>query len=250
MSTLPDIEYFRATDYIINPAQVAMMRDFIDDGDIVFDVGANRGFWTYKLAQADKHPSLLYLFEPTPLIDIADKLSVSFPDTDYRRFQVAVGSQIANDMPFIFYDQPVGFSRFGDGSTSSSFHIENMDASFFVEEHKTIIHVDVTTIDAAMEEIPFVHYIKVDTELHDLHVILGARNALEHKRIGVLEFEHAPGALINLPITLEEMFVFIEPNYTFGYLNVDSVVWVDSPHDLNWDVQGQFVLKLKDYKNG
>jgi FkbM family methyltransferase len=150
-----------------------------DKHPVVFDVGANVGHWCRKLLELNPQAQV-FLFEPSP--DCQQRLSEQkFPGT--RLIPAAVGSEPGR-ASFHFS------SEFDD---SASLYARR-DSYFHNQAYRTI-EVEMVTIDSIIEkyEIPFVDFMKMDTEGHELFVLRGAEQALQSKRIGALAFEFGSG---------------------------------------------------------
>lgn len=79
--------------------------------------------------------------------------------------------------------------------------------------------VDVSTVDQVMEEhgIDFIHFLKIDTEGHDLEALKGARNALASSRVGIIQVETGVDQTERRYATLEEFCRFLQPQGYFLY---------------------------------
>jgi FkbM family methyltransferase len=131
----------------------------------IFDVGANEGQTTRALL--DRYPDAnISCFEPNP--ECADK--VRKLDLRLSVYELALGKEPGK----------AGF----DGSKARS-------DMFFLTDDLSGETVDVDTIDNFCERtgIRHIDLLKIDTEGHDLNVILGSENMLAARNIDILQAE-------------------------------------------------------------
>jgi FkbM family methyltransferase len=151
---------------------------------VIFDVGANRGDYAAELQRALAHldPQFL-LFEPSPACqEILERRSIP----GARLIRAAVGESPGTaDLTFS-----------APGSPTASLH-ERRDSYFQSTPATSRVQVDVVTIDGVMAEsgVTLVDFMKIDTEGHDLAVLLGASEALREGRVRVLTFEFGSGQI-------------------------------------------------------
>lgn len=140
----------------------------------VFDVGANVGDWSFEVLRCC--PNLTFLGTYEPSVDTCAILKSRFgSQTGVEIVQAAM-----SDAPGImtFYDQ-------APGAQTSSLLAQWTPGAPRRE-------VPVTTVDDEMKRVGLrtLSLLKIDTEGYDLHVLRGARQALERHAIGMVQFEY------------------------------------------------------------
>lgn len=164
--------------------------------DVVFDVGANDGRTVVRLQRHLPRPRI-YAFEPVAatyrkLVERTQR----YPNV--RTFQNALGS--TRERRTIYLHEVDAMNSFS----------ADWSASTGTEE------VDVRTVDEVMQEegIDFVHFLKIDTEGHDLDVLRGAEGALRDSRIALIQVEAGFDQLDRTMPTLEDFRHLLAP---YGY---------------------------------
>lgn len=139
--------------------------------DVIFDVGANDGRSVRSLLRYFPNSSI-YAFEPVSTT--FQKLSTS---TAYLEnvncFSYALGAE--------YQEKTINLHK---KPSLSSFSPEWSD---FDGKEKVMID----TVDQVMkrEEVDFIHFLKIDTEGHEMAVLRGAQQALSSARIGIIQVE-------------------------------------------------------------
>jgi len=156
----------------MTPEQQSAQRRWLKPGDIVFDIGANRGEWTESALKAQ--PDLqIHAFEPDP--GAFELLSAAYPNI--RKTKTAVGRRA----------ETRHFFCCGNSAYSNLYNWEPGDVIAEIE-------TPVITIDSYVEShgIGQIGFCKIDVEGHELHVLIGAKKTL--CRMRVIQFEWvAPG---------------------------------------------------------
>jgi FkbM family methyltransferase len=140
-------------------------------GDVIFDVGANDGRTVEKLQKRFPLPRI-FTFEP---------VAATFQQLSYRTagmknvwpFQMALGAESGERTIYT-----------GRSSVLNSFSSAGWEPS----GRET---VQVSTVDRMAAElgIDYLHFLKLDTEGHDLEVLRGAEESLSRHRIGIVQVE-------------------------------------------------------------
>jgi FkbM family methyltransferase len=140
-------------------------------GDVIFDVGANKGQTVHDLRELLPDPTI-YSFEPVAstfqvLVDQTRDLANVHPR------QLALAAESGRGTMYV-----------GDASVFNS-----LSQSGSV--HTGSETVQVSTVDQVMEEegVDFIHFLKVDAEGHDLDVLKGAERALAADRVAIIQVE-------------------------------------------------------------
>jgi FkbM family methyltransferase len=146
---------------------------------VFFDVGANDGHYTEMLL---KHfpTAFVHAFEPHPktYLILAGK---AFPANRVKCHNMAIGDS-SSSLPLYDHANNVGSS-----------HASLYEASIteFHEDSAVTTTVPVETLDdvAMREGVTYIHFLKIDTEGHELAVLSGASRLLRENRIGHIQFE-------------------------------------------------------------
>jgi FkbM family methyltransferase len=198
----------------IGPGEMTFLRRIARvPGLTVFDVGANVGEYSVRLAKLC--PSVrIWAFEPHPgtyqtLSGVAARLGFNALNLGF------------SDRPgqIDLYDY-AGYPN-GLGSPHASVYrqvIEDIHGS-----EATANTVDVTTIDAfiAANNIEHINLLKLDTEGHELPILVGAQKALNAGLIDIVQFEFNEMNAISR--TFLHDFYRVLPGYTLYRMVVDGL---------------------------
>ncbi len=83
--------------------------------------------------------------------------------------------------------------------------------------------VEITTLDHFCENIPFIDFLKIDAEGHDLQVLKGADRMLREKRIGALQVEAGMNPHNRRHVPLEDFKSYLEEREYFIFGIYDQV---------------------------
>jgi FkbM family methyltransferase len=136
------------------------------DIDIVYDIGAYNGSWTKDVKKILPNANF-YLFEPN--IKHNEKL-------------LSASNNVYN---VLLSNEPKAVNFWQKNSTGDSYYKENTD--YYNDVSPTIMQSE--TLDSFIEKnkIPLPDFIKIDTQGSELDIIVGAKNALSHAQIVLLE---------------------------------------------------------------
>jgi len=162
---------------VIEP-ELLLVGDYISKGDIVFDIGANAGEYTFKFEQCVGSKNV-YSFEPIPklyknLKKIFRKVNIELLAFSNKSGLSQFKIPVIND---VVYD------------TRGKLDIEITEPG---ETNYELIDVQCKTIDeyVAEKSIPKIALIKIDVEGHEFNVVKGAIKTLrEYKPIILIEIE-------------------------------------------------------------
>lgn len=186
---------------------------------ILFDIGANHGSYAHNLHQLAPQ-ARIFAFEPHPTT-FATLRSRLGGNPAVQVINKAVADKSGE---LTLYD-----FRSGDGSTQASLS----ESAVALYSPDTVAHaVDCTTVDEFMAEAGLGHIdlLKIDTEGHDLSVLVGAKSALAERRIRMIQFEFIP-ANIATGVTMHAFFEVLR-GYRIGRLCLNGTVrWLD-PYDV------------------
>lgn len=176
------------------------VESFSEKSLTVFDVGANRGEWT-KMFLGRISPSLNYdfhLFEPS--LPCVNELKEKFSGN--RRMNVVhAGISDVAEKRDIFYDE--------EKSGLASLYQRNL-AHYGLQlsrrEQISLIRADDYI---AQKGIPHIHFLKVDTEGHELSVFRGFGTYLSPDFIDVVQFEYG-GANLDSRTSLLDLYELLQ----------------------------------------
>jgi FkbM family methyltransferase len=198
------IEYENNADFHTN-GEKRILDEVSPHIEIAFDVGAHEGEWTALLLSLAPNISNIYTFEPS---------KANFSRLIARRFPPCVACQP------IALSSRIGTGRlytFDQNSGLNSLHNrEGLQDGWGIEHSDVAEQVTLQTIDrfCAEHSIPKVDFIKIDTEGHEVDVLIGARESLSRGLIKIIQFEYG-GTYIDSRKLLKDVFEFIAPfDYT------------------------------------
>jgi len=177
--------------------EVQVIKNIINKGYVVFDVGANVGDWTAKVL-SQGHDVEVHLFEPVPhvykkLIQTLDKQLI------FNNLGVGQKEEVKI---FYYYEANPLLSTF--------YRRVDVEKQGWLNPPKEIT-VLTTTIDNYCQRhgIKRINFIKIDVEGGELDVLYGARYFIETGRIDYLQFEYG-GTYIDSKTTLKEAFEYLQ----------------------------------------
>ena len=177
--------------------EVQVIKNIINKGYVVFDVGANVGDWTAKVL-SQGHDVEVHLFEPVPhvykkLIQNLDKQLI------FNNLGVGQKEEVKT---FYYYEANPLLSTF--------YRRVDVEKQGWLNPPKEIT-VLTTTIDNYCQRhgIKRINFIKIDIEGGELDVLYGARYFLETGRIDYLQFKYG-GTYIDSKTTLKEAFEYLQ----------------------------------------
>jgi FkbM family methyltransferase len=224
-------------DNMISPKELEYLKyvkkDNITNGMVVFDVGGNKGHYTaHALSYFKNKIKSIFIFEPVP----------RFYDIIKSRFD---GIDIIETLPFACSDAKTSDSFFEivnpeneDAEGLSSFNRRDVYDRFNYNE----IEVNCIILDDFIKEnsIDKVHFIKVDTEGHELSVLKGLKQSLIDGKIGFMQIEYGD-CIRERGQDLDEILDLLEDTgykvYDFcdgGFIEIDKNNW-ESYKLIAWD---------------
>lgn len=170
---------------------------------VIFDVGANKGEYTANFIQLmDKNSIKLYLFEP--LAEAVKFLNNRFSkNTSIKISHRALGDR--EDMVKIYYD--------GNSSELGTLYKNKLSGIDEIQKSGSQT-TQVTTIDlfCVKEKIAKIHFLKIDTEGHELRVLEGAKKMMNEGKIDYIQFEFG-GTMIHSRTFFSEIFALLHDKY-------------------------------------
>jgi FkbM family methyltransferase len=174
--------------------EIEPLLGFLGDrtGLTVLDIGANKGLWTRALLNVfGDRVARVHLFDPSPenyreLTNEDDSLA-GFTASEFRRLVVhACGLGAAPGTATLYTNE--------DGSPLSSLYPHEEPGWGERMKHIRLSHrveVRIDTVDRALSAsgIESVDLMKIDTEGHEMDVLLGAEHALRARKVDLITFE-------------------------------------------------------------
>ncbi|MCX5921929.1 MAG: FkbM family methyltransferase [Candidatus Dependentiae bacterium] len=176
--------------------ELPIIESMIKNGDIVFDVGANKGEWSQHVL-ASKSNIRLYAFEPIPTI--FNQLQKNIAHDFVATHNFAISNK--NGEEIFFY-----YNKNSLSSELSSFY-ERPVVNRIFNARPIPIRVKTKTLDSFCQEqsIEQIDFLKIDTEGSELNVLKGSSLMLKKGAIKTIQFEYG-GAYLEAKATLKEMF--------------------------------------------
>lgn len=193
-----------------NNGEQMVIKQFIKNNDVVFDVGANKGEWSSTVIA--EYPAVtLYCFEPIPYLN--QQLNKTLPKNCH-----ILGCALSNKNDHILFYVNTTITEL------SSFHYR----PHFDEQKHHIVPITIPTyqLDTWISEhhIPHINFMKIDTEGHELAVIQGAQLMLTNQAIDLLQFEYG-GTYQDAGITLKQIFdELISHNYHLFRISSNGLI--------------------------
>jgi FkbM family methyltransferase len=165
----------RALDMVIGryePATQAVLESMLRPGDVVFDIGANLGYFTLVMAKQVGPGGRVVSFEPDPEMFSALTRNIG-RNVDDSNGIVALPAAIGAE---------AGSVRFARGWRSTRGRVVSAGGDFEVEAMK---------VDDAADRMGVPRLIKIDVEGAEVDVLLGARAILKSEKPLVLVEVHS-----------------------------------------------------------
>jgi len=181
---------------IIQAEEIGIIEKCIQDGDVVFDVGAYHGEWSARVRQSVSDCTL-HLFEASP--EAYQTLS-SGPLSDEILNNVAVADQAGHLAFHVYRDKPMLSGVYRRLSVE-----EHLMPSGFDTYHTQSICLD----DYWPAENGLINFLKVDVEGAEFDVLRGANNLLRRGAIDYIQFEYG-GTFEDSGTTLKSVFYYLK----------------------------------------
>jgi len=159
------------------PANSEIYRKLVRPGDLVFDIGANFGWYTGLLARQVGPRGKVHAFEPLPTVAALTRETIAMNGLEaiVELTNEGVGSESGTFTVYTFKDLPHGHASATDlGRADAMPHL-----------------CHITTLDeyVATRRMPQINFIKVDVEGHELEVFKGATRTLSATEAPIVSFE-------------------------------------------------------------
>jgi FkbM family methyltransferase len=185
--------------YIVDWEEFLFIHYYLIKNSIVFDIGANMGFYTVWMSRSIGELGEIHSFEP-----------------DTKNFERLSQNILINHFNGQFIPNNDAVSKInGKMKMTNGFDGENhlVDSSYFGSS--SLINVVCLDDYCKQRNINRIDFIKIDVEGFELDVLKGGINLLTKKNIDVIQLE-LNRALINSGTTQQEIISFVEQiGYTF-----------------------------------
>lgn len=190
----------------------------------VLDVGANVGDWSHSFFQqapASSPTAAIHAFEPFPATHqtLQQNLQQWQLSAQVKTHNIALSSQPGEHT----------FYALGDNIGINSLHPFDESISPTTGHE---ISVTTDTLDRVCQEchIEHIHFMKIDTEGHDLEVIQGSEQMLQRSAIDIIQFEYNTRWIIAHHF-LRDAFQYLQPfGFHLGKVTPHGVEWYDTWH--------------------
>lgn len=219
--------YFQGKGSIENTleAEVRAMRHFLtkERGNIVFDVGANKGEWTEEaLKQCGSSLAKIFQFEPSQL-----NCAILNEARDQRTEVVPAAVSDRSGSGDLWADE--------EGSAGASLY--HRDLSYSNQKFDRSSRVDVITLDEFIEKknIPSVDFLKMDIQGSELRALRGAERAVRRGAIRTIAFEF-DASNIDSRVFFKDFWDMLSPlGFNFYRIRPDGNLRRMGTYDWNWE---------------
>jgi FkbM family methyltransferase len=165
---------------------------------VIFDVGGNVGQWSQRILQ-HVTPEHIYIFEPQPACQQRIE-ALNLPGVTLVR--TGVGEQAGTAKLFTASETDL----------TASLHERN--DSFFEDWTYAPTEIEIVALDdfIAERQIPFIDFMKMDIEGHELFALRGLRKSIDAGVVGAMSFEFSSGNL-NSHTCFRDIWKVLSPNY-------------------------------------
>ena len=181
---------------VIQDEEIGIIEKCIQDGDVVFDVGAYHGEWSARVRQTVKNCTL-HLFEASP--EAFENLSSGLLSNEILN-HVAVADQAGNLAFHVYRDKPMLSGLYRRLSVE-----ERLMPSGFDTYHMPSICLD----DYWPAENGLINFLKVDVEGAEFDVLRGANDLLRRGAIDYIQLEYG-GTFEDSGTTLKSVFYYLK----------------------------------------
>lgn len=187
--------------------EINIIRNLINQGDIVFDVGANIGEWTQGVLD-NVQPKHIFAFEPVP--SIADIFRQKIVDDRVSLHEFAVSQECGSAS---FFHNPYVEGCLADGTLSSLYKRSRVEKMFDVSGQEIAVNT-VRLDDFCTEQgVDRINFLKIDTEGAEWDVFSGAEKLIREGNIDFIQFEYGQ-TYTDSSRTLKEIYHYLQ---NFGY---------------------------------
>lgn len=201
----PVLDNFGYNDFNIQTnGELNIITQFIENNNVVFDVGASTGEWSKNVLGFKK--IMLYGFEPIP--KSFEMLKENIKNYPVNIFNIAFSNKNGK-RTIAYYNQSLGFAEL-----SSFYQRQEVERSCNIQP----VFLEVTTYDldtfCREYNIDAIDFLKIDTEGSELDILYGSKQMLYNHKIHYIQFEYG-GTYFDAKTTLKEVFdLLVVAGYT------------------------------------
>jgi len=187
--------------YVINSI---LRKCFLDDNIVVFDVGANIGNYAKEIKQTFQK-SKIYAFEPN--FNTFTVLEKELSGTDIKSFCVGLSSSTSREKGYTY------------AASAQSEHA-SLYRKVLSDLHKAddILEIvfETTSLDCFCKKhnIEEIDFLKIDTEGHELEVLLGGKEVLAQGNVKIIQFEFNEMNVVSR-VFLKDFYKILEDYYLY-----------------------------------
>ena len=181
---------------VIQPEELSIIRECIQEGDVVFDVGAFHGEWSENVRGSVKNCSL-HLFEASP--DAFETLSSG-----------TLQNEVINHVAVADGEGRVGFHVYRDKPMLSTIYRRlSVEESLLPTGFDSYEVPSICLDDYWAPENGLINFLKIDVEGAEYDVLRGANNLLQRGAIDYIQFEYG-GTFADSATTLKSVFFYLK----------------------------------------
>ncbi|MES1998435.1 MAG: FkbM family methyltransferase [Pseudomonadota bacterium] len=203
---------------------------------VAFDVGANIGDWTWFILQETSRLNMgsrveIYSFEPTP--STFKVLQERISKHQLQNISHLVPKALSNE------DGTAEMYVTGETAGTNSLH---PDA---INRNQSRIQIDKTTAYAycSSNGIQVIHFLKCDTEGHDMTVLQGAKKLFDEQRIMACQFEYNHRWIYSRHYLKDVFDMFEGTPYSIGKITPNGIELYQGWHpELERFFEGNYIL--------
>jgi FkbM family methyltransferase len=186
--------------------------------EIVFDIGANIGEWSLYVQKSCPNIKKIYAFEPTPTSFL--RLKETSETTVIHPFNIGFSSKKHESNIFIFES---------NSELNTIHNRDGLSESIRILKSHVKVPIDLETVDEFCVEnnVQNIDFIKIDTEGHEVDVLIGMSEMLKRELVKVVQFEYG-GTYIDSRRLLKDAYaVFENKPYSIYLLHPDHLQCVN-----------------------
>jgi FkbM family methyltransferase len=207
--SLMHLDKFDESDLSINgiyePLETEIIKEKIQNGDVVIDIGANIGYFTLLLAKLVGTTGKVFAFEPEP-----SNFSLLNENIKLNKYNNVITEQ----------------KGVADSNNVMKFFLANdrtMHSLHKSKYHHNEMMIDVVKLDDYFKDLDFItkiKFIKIDAEGSEFNVLKGMKEILKRNNTVKLLIEFIPEHLIKAGIDPKEVIEFLRKrNFEIFFVN-------------------------------
>lgn len=193
-----DLYYGYDNDQLYANGELSVIKNYIHDGDVVFDIGASERGWANYVFK--HHPqAVIHTFEPIP--NSYEKL-ISSPKENLHAYNFTFSNSYGKRNFFYYPSKEL--------CCLSSFYYRPIMRTAFGNPPCTYLNVTTDSLDhfCAINNIARINFIKINGAGDEYNILLGAANLLKNHAIDALQFEYG-GTYPDAGVTLKEVYEYL-----------------------------------------